>query len=139
MTITTRFKYKLQWGLSYPIGTQCLAGHLEGLSKIEDPDLWYISRRLAELKSKNVPFVILEATFVPVPYGASDNQWQIDVYPVRSEQRLAAKKGLESVGLPRVKVWLNNDWPETWFFSKQSIECLFDPTELSVSVREQSH
>ena len=141
MVITTNFKNKLPKGLSYPIGTQCLAGHLEDLSKIEDPFLCYsfFSDRLAELKSKNVPFVILEVRFSPPQQQYFGSPWEIHVYAVKSEQRSAAKEGLESVGLPQVKAWLNTDRPESWSYSRQSIECLFDPNELSVSVCEQSH
>src|SRR5206468_7192088 len=108
---------RLRRGWSYPVGAEVLTDVLAGIPHGAPQPIWFRHSEPIWLKdrrqreSEDLPLQVLEAEFTA--WGHQQPLWRIDVGSVPSRLRHWVRSCLLREGLPRVRRWLLQPFPDT--------------------------
>ena len=130
--IPTRSRRRISRDLAFPLGAKQISDALEGVPQYTSLTIWFschynlkTAARIREILDSGEPLGVLEARYRHVPPGRSasrdliemgwyDETWELSVYPVPRERKSATRSLLLTMGLPKIRTWLETPRPETW-------------------------
>ena len=130
--IPTAHKGRLPKGQSHPLGAEIVSDALRGVPLWSELDLrfnaiqkhglgLFVPGGGGSLRGRTGRQLL---SFLEVMYCGfwGSGVWTIGTFPVRSSDRDPIRKILTTLALPRLREWLSEDRPETWFSPQRYLQ-----------------
>ena len=152
MVMTTRYKEKLPYHLSYSVGLELLATVLGQVPQGDQLSVSFHAHAgpVTEIEHKRrsgAYYPVLAARFHHARLGLSeandlrehgyyDPKWDIVVYAVSRGHRAVARTLLLDRGIPAVAAWLRTPRSDTWLQGRKGITVSFNEKDETIIVEE---
>ena len=136
-------KPRLPKRFCWPVGVELLSSRFSHVPQADSIQVWFDDNpstnyclTMEQIANRLLPYRILTVWHYVQKHRVS---WYFMVYPVEAMRRSGIRTALHENAFTAIDQWLCEDRTPVWHGSSHHLDCVYDPTEQTLTVAERPH